>query len=104
MSGETWLAIAVIGPATYLIRASFLVNAHRFAHLPPHVETILRQIPPAVLAALVAPAVVQPGGRLSVPSPELVAAIAAALVAWRWKSSLAALAVGMVMVVSVGSL
>ena len=61
MSG-VWVAIVLAGIGTYAMRASFLVFAHRLADVPPSVQRLLRQIPPAALAAIVIPALLRPGG------------------------------------------
>jgi branched-subunit amino acid transport protein len=92
--GETWLAIALAGIGTYAMRASFLVFAHRLADVPPLVQRLLRQIPPAALAAIVIPALVRPHGHLDVWQPRLYAGILAAAVAWRTRNIAITLVVG----------
>jgi branched-subunit amino acid transport protein len=77
------------------MRASFLLAADRLARVPPSVERILRQIPPAALASLVVPALLRPHGELDLFSPRLVAGLVAAVVAWRTRNVAATLAVGM---------
>lgn len=91
----TWLAIVLAGAGTFLMRASFLLAAHRLADVPEGVQRVLRQIPPAALAALVVPAFLRPDGDLDVWQPELAAGAAAALVCWRTRSTSLTLAVGM---------
>ena len=59
---------------------------------------MLRQIPPAALAALVVPAFLRPEGELDLWSPELAAGLVATVVCWRTKSITATLVVGMVVV------
>ncbi len=59
---QAWAAILIAGIGTYALRASFLAFAHRLVDLPPLVTRVLRQIPPAVLAALVVPALLRPEG------------------------------------------
>ena len=51
-----WVAVILGGIGTFSMRASFLMAAHRMADVPPLVQRILRQIPPAALASLVVPA------------------------------------------------
>ena len=92
---SVWAAILVGGIGTFAMRASFLMAAHRMADVPPLVQRILRQIPPAALASIVAPAFLRPDGHLDLFSPELVAGLVAALVAWRTKNSILTLVVGM---------
>ena len=95
----TWLAVALGAVGTFALRASFFVFADRFETLSDGVQRVLRQIPPAVLAALVAPALLRPDDRLSAWSPELVAGVLAGLVGWKTKSIPITLAIGMVAVV-----
>jgi branched-subunit amino acid transport protein len=70
-----WPVILIAGAGTYAMRASFLAFAHRMTTVPPAVDRILRQIPPAVLAAIVVPALVRPEGHLDLWQPRLLAGI-----------------------------
>lgn len=92
---RVWLTIVLAGLGTFAMRASFLVFAHRLVDLPPVVQRILRQIPPAALAALVAPAVLRPEGTLDLLNPRVAAAVLAAVVSWRTRSVVLTLGVGM---------
>ena len=94
-TGNTWIAIVAAGIGTFAMRASFLVAADRLARVPPSVERLLRQIPPAALASLVLPALVRPHGSLDLFSPRLLAGVLAGLVAWRTRNVALTLAVGM---------
>lgn len=94
----TWTAIVLAGVGTFLMRASFLLVAHKMADVPEGVRRVLRQIPPAALAALVVPAFLRPDGELGVWQPELAAGALAAVVCWRTRSTIATLVVGMVAV------
>lgn len=94
----TWLAIVVAGIGTYAMRASFVAFAHRMADLPPVVDRVLRQIPPAALAAIILPALVRPEGTFDLLQPRLLAGIVAALVAWRTRNVGLTLLVGMALV------
>jgi branched-subunit amino acid transport protein len=91
---SVWTAIVLAGVGTYAMRASFLLAARRLADVPPSVQRVLRQIPPAALASIVVPAFVRPGGDLGL-HPELAAGILAGLVGWRTKSTALTLVVGM---------
>lgn len=95
---STWLAIVLAGIGTYAMRASFLVFAHRLADVPPRVQRLLRQIPPAALAAIVVPALLRPESHLDLWQPRLYAGILAAAVAWRTRNIAATLIVGIGMV------
>jgi branched-subunit amino acid transport protein len=92
---RVWVAILLAGAGTYAMRASFLLAADRLVRVPPGVERLLRQIPPAALASLVVPALLRPHGDLDLFSPRLVAGLVAAAVAWRTRNVAATLAVGM---------
>ena len=92
---RVWMAILVAGAGTYAMRASFLLAADRLARVPPNVERLLRQIPPAALASLVLPALLRPHGELDLFSPRLLAGVVAAVVAWRTRNVAATLVVGM---------
>ena len=92
---RVWASILLAGAGTYLMRASFLLAARRLADVPPGVQRVLRQIPPAALASLVVPALVRPGGELGLLHAELAAGAVAAVIGWRTRSTAATLLVGM---------
>ncbi|MDE0803792.1 MAG: AzlD domain-containing protein [Acidimicrobiales bacterium] len=98
---DLWITILVAGVGTYLLRASFLAFADRLVDLPPLVERVLRQIPPAVLAALVVPQLVRPEGSLDLWQPELLAGMLAAIVSWKTRNIAATLVTGMAVLVVV---
>jgi len=104
MTGRIWTAIIVSGIGTYAMRASFLVFAHRLADVPPTVQRLLRQIPPAALAAIVVPALLRPGGTLDLWQPRFLAGALAAVVAWRTRNVAATLVVGIGIVMLVDAL
>jgi branched-subunit amino acid transport protein len=89
-----WVAIILAGIGTYAMRASFLVFAHRLTDVPPSVQRLLRQIPPAALAAIVIPALLRPDGFIDVWQPRLYAGLLAAAVAWRTRNIAVTLVVG----------
>ena len=95
-----WLTIMWSGVGTYAMRASFLAAAHRLTDVPPVAARILRQIPPAALAALVMPALLRPHGQLDLVQPRLLAGVLAGLVAWRWRNVGLTLLAGMAVVVA----
>ena len=78
------LTLAVIGVASYAMRAAFLVTAR---HQPPApVRRLLPYVGPAVLAAITLPAFVAPHGSVSLIGT--VPALLAAVVAWMaWRSA-----------------
>jgi branched-subunit amino acid transport protein len=95
MTGRIWLTILLCGAGTVAMRSSLLLAAHRLTELPPLVERLLRQIPPAALAAIVVPALLRPDGEFTLWSAELAAGVVAALVAWRTRSAALTLVVGL---------
>ena len=95
-----WVAIFLAAAGTFAMRAGFLVAAHRLADVPASVQRVLRQIPPAALAAIVVPALLRPNDELDFWQPELAAGIIAALVFWRTRSTTLTLVVGMAVLVA----
>lgn len=96
---RVWTVIVLAGLGTFAMRASFIAFAHRLATVPPWVQRLLRQIPPAALASLVVPALVRHGGTLDLTQPRFAAGAVATLVAWRTGSVALTLIVGMATVV-----
>lgn len=76
-SDELWLVFLLIGLATTLPRASFIVLGHRVV-LPSLVQRALRYAPAAALAAIVVPDVLLVDGEFSPLNPKLAGALAAA--------------------------
>jgi branched chain amino acid efflux pump len=101
---RVWVTILCAGAGTFAMRASFIAFAHRLVTVPPGVERLLRQIPPAALASLVVPAFVRPHGSLDLTQPRLVAGALATFVAWRTNSVALTLVVGMGAVVLLDAL
>lgn len=95
-SATLWLLFATMGAVTLALRASFLVLQDRLM-LPPLFRRALAYVPPAVLAALVTPSLFEQGGTGSVGPVDvrLLAGIVAIAVAWRTRSVVATLGVGM---------
>jgi len=95
-----WLAVVVIGIGTYLTRLSF-IGVFGDREIPAWMEQPLRYVAPAVLAAIVLPAVVRPEGAFELfpaANPRAFAAVIAAAVAYKWRN------VSLVIVVGMGSL
>ena len=97
MSDTTlWLTIAGVGLGTYLLRLSFIL-LWQWMTVPPLLDRALRYVPPAVLAALVVPALTRSGGAIDL-SPDnlrLIAGAIAGLVAWHSRNVLLTLGTGM---------
>lgn len=91
------LLVAGMAAVTFGVRYPVLVLVGRIP-LPASVFRALRYVPPAVLTAIIVPAVLMPEGTVDVSPTNayLVAGIASALVAWRSKSLLLTIIIGMV--------
>lgn len=90
-----WLIILPFGVATYAMRGAFLFRAGPTRHSPGGPRWLSYAIP-AVLAALVLPALLSVGQPLSSSAlNRLLAAGLAAVVAWRFQNMLATVASGM---------
>lgn len=91
-----WLTVAGMGLITFAIRVGLFVRPERTA-LPPRLQHALRYVPTAVLSAIIAPEMLQPGGvlDLSPGNARLLAGLVAMLVAWRTRSVLWTIGLGM---------
>lgn len=92
-----WWTVAIIGVGTYLTRLSF-VGALGQRRLPSWAERPLKYVTPAVLAALVVPAVLLRDGAVDMTpggNPRFLAAVIAGGVVLRFKSVSWAIVVGM---------
>lgn len=91
-----WSMIVGIGVATFLIRFVPIALLARL-ELPGWLKRSLRYVPPAVMAAIVAPPLFFVGGTPTIGPelPRLAAATLAAWVAWRSRSTLLTVVLGM---------
>jgi len=92
-----WIVIVVVGLLNYLSRLSFIAVFAK-VEMPPLVAKALRFVPAAMLMAIVVPAVVfsSPGAlAFSYTNPKIVAALAAAAVAWYTRNAVATMTLGM---------
>lgn len=80
-----WLIILLAGAGTFAIRLSMLAFVRPSA-LPAVLREAVRFVSPAVLAAIILPAILYPNAdedlRISPDNERIVAALIAALVAW----------------------
>lgn len=97
----TWVVVVVAGVGTFALRASFLALADRLTGLPVGVREALRMVPAATLAALTIPALVRPDGDWALLGPRALAGILAGLVAWKTRSALLTVVVGLIAVVAI---
>lgn len=86
---------AIAGVGTYLLRASLVVLLGRVT-VPARLERSFRYIAPAVLAAIVAPALLlDDRGTPDLLDVSVLAGIVAVAAAWRWRTIPATLAAGL---------
>lgn len=95
---DAWIVIAAAGLGTFALRGAFLLFADRAVTVSPGIERVLRMIPPAALAAIVALQLSDPHGSTGLVS-RLVAASVAGAITWRWANLAVALLVGMATVI-----
>jgi branched-subunit amino acid transport protein len=91
-----YLLFLLLGLITFGLRVSFIAFSDRL-RLPKGLERALTFVPAAVLAAIVAPAFFYPEDTfdMSFDNAFLMAGVCAWLTAWRSKSTLLTVAVGM---------
>lgn len=91
-----WLTIVGVAGGSYLLRLSF-IELWKWMRVPSLLIRALNYVPPAVLAALVLPALLRSGGSIDVSfdNLRLIAGLLAALVAWYSRSMLLTLGAGM---------
>lgn len=92
-----WLTIIGMGIITYAIRLSPIVLLER-VELSDGIREALRFVPVAVLTAIIFPEMFQPGGQLdlSLGNERMLAGLVAILAAYRTRSVLWTVGVGMV--------
>lgn len=98
MNGNWVLCLSMVagGMLTFATRAIFLLGGERFS-LGPNFRALLVYVPPAVLAALIAPEIFVHKGDLvlGLDNPRLWAALAAVLAALITRSVLVTIALGL---------
>ena len=91
-----WIIMLLGGLLTFGMRLSFVYLLGR-VEVPQAVQRSLRFVPPAVLSALVLPELLMPAGHLDIGlgNPRWLAGLVAIIVAWRSRSVLLTILVGM---------
>ncbi len=91
-----WLVFLLGGALTFGMRYSFIYLFGRF-EIPEMMKRALRFVPPAVLSAIIAPALFMPNNTLDLSwcNYRLFAGIVAILVAWKTKNTLLTIVAGM---------
>lgn len=97
-SGFVWLLVVVLGVGTFGLRLSFIQLQTWIDEFPPRIGQSLAFVPAAILAALVFPELFPLGGSVAgiVLNARALAGGVAAVVAWRTRSMMATIVVGMV--------
>lgn len=97
-TARVWVAIVLIGLATYSFRLSFIHLFGRIDGVPPHIRRPLTYVPPAVLAAIVFPDLlrIRPTLAATLIDERLIAGVVAGVVAWKTEDVFATIAAGMV--------
>ena len=90
-----WLLMIITAVGTWMLRVSFIALLGTVSTIPDSVRRVLKLIPAAVLAALVAPALTHAGGSFDLSTPRFAAGVVAAVVAWRSGHVLATIGAGM---------
>ena len=91
-----WLIFLAAGLLTYAMRLSFILLWGKI-DVPVWLQRALRFVPPAVLTAIFFPELFMPGGTLDLTpgNSRLIAGTLAVLVAWRTRSIVFTILVGM---------
>ena len=91
-----WLIVLGMGVVTFAIRMSMILGSGRLTISEP-LRRALRFAPAAVLSAIIAPELLQPGGGLdlSLANERLLAGLLAIIVAWRTDSMIWTVVIGM---------
>jgi branched-subunit amino acid transport protein len=93
---KLWIVIVAVGALNYFSRLSFIAFFARRS-MPPTLARALRYVPVAMLTALIIPMVL-PGPPIvvpDVPTPKILAALVAGVVAWFTHSTPKTLVAGM---------
>jgi len=95
-----WIVIILAGIYTFLIRYSFIALVDRI-DLPVWLSSSLKYVPPSVLMVIAVQSLVYPDGTfdISLGNVRLLAGIIAALVAWKTRSVMITILIGMAVLV-----
>lgn len=101
MRSEIFLIIAGMAVATFFTRFSCLLLFRR-SGVPVRLERWLKHVPTAILTSLIIPALLLPAGNLdfSLNNHYLLAGCTAALVAYKTRSVLATMSLGLAVMLS----
>ena len=102
-STRLWLLIIGMGAVTYAIRLSMILLLGR-VRLSPPLRRALDFVPPAVFAAIILPELLRADVSSAPPwsNPRLLVGLLAVIVAWRTRSVLLTISVGMAALWGIG--
>lgn len=87
--------ILIVGALNYLSRLSFIAFFAR-REMPPLLARALKFVPAAMLTALIVPMIASPALAAGAgATPRVLAAVLAALIAWRTRSEMTTIVAGM---------
>ncbi len=100
-----WLILIAAGLLTYLTRLSFIWLFERWS-VPILLQRALRFVPPSVLSVIIFQGLFIQDNNLAlgVGNTRLLAGVIAILVAWRTRSALLTIAVGMIALVALNAI
>lgn len=90
-----FLVTLAVGVGTYITRAVFILALAK-KRIPDHVLVALSFVGPAVLGALVIAVLIDSDGQVAIGVPEAVALLVGGLIAYKTRSHILTLVVGMV--------
>ena len=93
---KIWLVMIAIGLITYVTRLSFILMLGKM-EISSSLKRALRFVPPAVLSAIIFPELMMPQGKFDISwsNLRLLAGLLAFIVAWRTRSAVLTIAIGM---------
>jgi branched-subunit amino acid transport protein len=91
-----WVIMIAAGLITYIMRLFFILLVGK-KEIPDNIRTGLQFVPPAVLTAIIVPEVIFSDDviQLSTRNYRLIAAVLACIVAWKTKSAILTVIIGM---------
>lgn len=95
-TGAFWVTLIVGTLIAFGFRSSFLIRTDWFDRLGPRSKTVLTLLGPVALAAIVGPRFIALEGSLGDSLEKVMAGVIAGYIAWRTRSVLATIVVGVV--------
>lgn len=89
-----WVTILVGGLMAFLLRSAFLLSTGWIDDLTERTRAVLALLGPVAIAAIVGPRFIRLDGTVAESAEKVVAGLVAGFVAWRTRSVVATIAVG----------